>query len=416
MKKRNRPHAEINGEAVSYASESEKHSKKAGVKPLDSDDKPVDKSTDSASQSTDSANQSTDHTGDNTDSALNGRDAKVNESDVFAEAVATLADATGVIEIPAEIKGENPVDDGLKGESSAYKKIGNTRKERRKRHEKDRTAVSDSEKQSGDENDENKEQPVTKKIRKHTIAEIDDQVKEIIDDALDESAENLGLTDEQPTVQSVSLSQIISAVFGVVVLGFAIFGMVCAVNIFSDYTQDRKNMTTQREYFQRLILPLSASDAPTFDGVASLNSDVIITAACWDVILNPSSTYAVQSGNYIVSYLEIDTRVNKLFGSGLEYTHSAVGDEELLFEYNEETGMYTIPMTPRAIAYFPTIDSLDITENGYSAVVSYRAPVTQWIAGSSTPDKTMVYTFIGDGFNYTISSLAVEDISNIDVL
>lgn len=250
-----------------------------------------------------------------------------------------------------------------------------------------------------------------KNLKISSISKIDDQVKDVIDEALDEDAESLGLTEEQATSSTVSLSQVMSALFGVFLIGFAIFGVISAIGNFREYSINKQNRVTEMEYLERLILPLTACDIPTFEDAEDLNSDVTIAAACWDIILSPSSAYNVENGNYIISYLEIESRINKLFGSGLSYTHATVGDQELLFKYDEETGMYTIPAAPRAIAYYPTIDSFEVIENGYTLTVSYHVPVSEWISITPSPDKTMIYTVKGNGLSYTISSVEVGHIS-----
>lgn len=250
-----------------------------------------------------------------------------------------------------------------------------------------------------------------KNLKISSISKIDDQVKDVIDEALDEDAESLGLTEEQAPSSTVSLSQVMSALFGVFLIGFAIFGVISAIGNFREYSINKQNRVTEMEYLERLILPLTACDIPTFEDAEDLNSDVTIAAACWDIILSPSSAYNVENGNYIISCLEIESRINKLFGSGLSYTHATVGDQELLFKYDEETGMYTIPAAPRAIAYYPTIDSFEVIENGYTLTVSYHVPVSEWISITPSPDKTMIYTVKGNGLSYTISSVEVGHIS-----
>lgn len=250
-----------------------------------------------------------------------------------------------------------------------------------------------------------------KNLKMPSISKIDDQVKDVIDEALDEDAESLGLTEEQAPSSTVSLSQVMSALFGVFLIGFAIFGVISAIGNFREYSLNKQNRVAEMEYLERLILPLTACDIPTFEDAQDLNSDVTIAAACWDIILSPSSAYSVENGSYTISYLEIESRINKLFGSGLSYTHATVGDQELLFEYDEETGMYTIPAAPRAIAYYPTIDSFEVIENGYRLTVSYHVPVSEWISVAPAPDKTMIYTVKRNGPSYTISSVEVGHIS-----
>lgn len=253
-------------------------------------------------------------------------------------------------------------------------------------------------------------------IKRIDISETGDQMMEIIDDALDESTEDLGLTEEIPaSLTGVGVSSILTVIFGLVVLGFAIFGIISAVTDIKTYSDAKKANTEKIAFFENLILPLCASDAPTFDGASALNSDVAIAAACWDIILSPASNYTAENGFYTISYLDIDIRINKLFGKGVSYTHTSVGDQETLFAYDEESGMYTIPAYPR-LAYFPTVDKLESTENGYILTVSYHSPVTNWITGKNATDKVMIYTVTGSGIAYNITAVEVGEIFNTQEL
>ncbi len=293
--------------------------------------------------------------------------------DDFAQVVSTLADATGIISVIPP-KEENK--DGKKE---------NVKKE--------------------------------KAPKKHDKPEHDDQLKEMIDDALDENVENLGILDDSSSQSSgISLNQILTTLFGLFVIGFAIFGIISAGIKINDYMEYKKSNIERIQYFERLVLPLSACDAPTFENVSALNNDVIISAACWDIILSPSASYVPENGNYKISYLDVDIRINKLFGKGLTYTHTTVGDEELMFVYDEETGMYSIPTTPRTLAYFASVDELVPTENGYILTVSYKTPITNWISTSALPDKIMTFTVVGNGLTYNISSLEIKEISNTQEL
>ena len=126
--------------------------------------------------------------------------------------------------------------------------------------------------------------------------------------------------------------------------------------------------------------------------------------------------YVPENGSYKISYLDIDARINKLFGKGLTYTHTTVGDEELMFVYDEETGMYSIPTTPRTLAYFACVDELVPDGNGYILTVSYKTPLTNWISTNTSADKIMTYRVVGNGLTYNISSLEIKEISNTNGL
>lgn len=271
--------------------------------------------------------------------------------------------------------------------------------------QKDEGVLPSNESQGG-----NKDQKKAKKLTH--ITELDDQVKEVIDDALDESADALGLYEDSREVSGISLAHAARILFGVFVLVFAAIGIIACVNYIKEQVE-LKNANLERiSYFETLIMPISASDMPTFEDVSALNNDVIITAACWDIILSPSASYTVENGMYRVSYLEIESRVNKLFGRGVSCQHTSVGDEELMFEYDEAAGMYLIPYSPRSIAYYATVDQIEEIENGYRLTVSYHLPISNWITLDVSPEKIMLFELTSNGIYYNISSLNISEIIN----
>lgn len=289
----------------------------------------------------------------------------------FTASVTKLADATGIIEIPGEMLDGNEKKPSVKKDKSE------------------------------------------KKQRKFDISELDDQVKEIIDDALDENTDDLGITDEAVNQESsVSFSQALTIAFGVILLAFAIVGMIFTGHQIKTYVDAKNDNSKLISSFERLVIPLAASDTPTFDDVSSLNRDVLLTAACWDIILSPSATYNVENGYYKISYLELDQRITMLFGKGLQYEHGTVGDEELMFSYDQSTGMYKIPCAPRLIAYYPKVDSIEQTQDGYKLSVSYRTPVTNWISSDTSAEKIMICNVKKSDIGYTISSFEVGEIIN----
>ncbi|MCD7889467.1 MAG: hypothetical protein LUG23_06090 [Oscillospiraceae bacterium] len=306
------------------------------------------------------------------------------ETETVSDDLTSLADAAGIIEAIPE---EKPVESAQEPKQTDD---GNKKSKRKKKLKE----ISET----------------AEKERK----ELDEQVKEILDDALDEDTESLGVNeDEQETsAVNISLSQILTAVFGLVVLGFAIFGIVTAIIDYHAYAESKNDNSALISSLERLVLPLSAADVPSFENTSLLNQDVIITAACWDVILNPSSTYTSENGYYSISYFEIDSRIIKLFGSGLSYTHGTVGDEELSFEYDESTGMYSIPVSPRSMAYYAVVQDIEATDDGYTIQIAYYMPINNWTSTDASPEKIMTCTVVSTGPSYTISSLQVSEIIN----
>ncbi len=273
------------------------------------------------------------------------------------------------------------------------------------------TPVKEAEKAPEKETADNKKE-AKRESKIAAIKEIRGEVKEVIDDALDENADELA-TSEPETVTSaanISLRSVASAVFGFVILVFAVIGIIATSNRVVNYIKLQSDDTRLVKSFESLVLPLTVFDSAVFEDTSVLSEDVIITAACWDAILNPSVTFSEDGGNYIVSYLDIDARVAKLFGTGLEYAHKTVGDVELLFEYDEETRMYTLPAYPKTVAYLPALESYEKTEAGYELRVKYVYPITTVTAGKVPTEKIMIYTVEQRDLGYVITSLKIGEV------
>lgn len=247
---------------------------------------------------------------------------------------------------------------------------------------------------------------------KESLKELDDKIKETIDDALDENAEDLA-TQEPETVSeaaSISMRQVATTIFGFAVMVFAIIGIIATANRINAYIAAQSDDTKLIKTFESLVMPLTACDAAVFEDVAVLSEDVILTSACWDVILNPSNTFVAENGYYTVSYLDLDVRIAKLFGTGLSYTHKTVGDSEILFEYNEETSMYSIPAFPKTVAYLPVLESYTETPEGYELRVNYVYPVTTIIPSVDSTEKVMIFNVKSKDLGYVITSLRLDDL------
>lgn len=280
------------------------------------------------------------------------------------------------------------------------------------------TSDSTSEAKSAKEESAVREMTPTETKRLHERFRFDWEIEDIEEDlieALDEDALDLAEPDESEPmpipVKSVTFAQAAQIAFGLFLLVFSVIGVVATAVKVKQVIDEQNDNSAQIAYFEDFIMPLVASDAPIFEGAQSLNEDVILTAACWDIIFNPSAFYEYSGGNYSVSYLDIDRRITKLFGTGLTYTHKTVGDTELTFEYNEESGMYSIPAFPRSTAYYPDITNITEVDGGYELTVCYRLPITNWIESVNNVEKTLVYTVVPSETDYNIVAMRIIDMA-----
>lgn len=255
----------------------------------------------------------------------------------------------------------------------------------------------------------------SKKLRDRL--KFDWELEENILEALDEDALDLTEADESEAEpieikgkSAITPAQALETLFGLFLLIFAIIGIIATVIKSVDLVKAQKDNSAQLEIYENFILPLAACDTPTFEGASSLNEDVLLSAACWDIIFNPSAFYEFSGGTYKVSYLDVDRRIAKLFGPGLSYSHKSVGDTELMFEYDEESGMYTIPAFPRSQAYYPDVTDVKEVDGGFELTVCYHLPITNWIESVDNVEKIMIYTLVPDDTDYTVTALRLGEL------
>ncbi len=248
------------------------------------------------------------------------------------------------------------------------------------------------------------------------------ELEENLIEALDEDAMDLteASEDEAEPIEiegksAVTLRQAAQTAFGLFLLIFAIIGVAATVIKAVHLVEAKKDNSELLAQYEDFILPLAAIDAPTFDSADALNEDVMISAACWDIIFNPSSFYEFSAGSYTVSSLDIDRRITKLFGAGHVYSHKTVGDTELQFDYSEETGMYRIPAYPRSQAYYPDVVSETETEDGgIEITVEYRQPIEIWMSADDHVEKTMIYTLTQTDTGYNVSAIRIGAIDSTE--
>lgn len=319
---------------------------------------------------------------------------------------------------PAEVT-EEPVNGATEETKAEATEVFN---EEAKAEEAD-TEVKTEEATAAEDMQKPEEKKATKKKRKNdSLIEITkikviseetkSEIKKAIDEALDEEVEDITPLENAPIQNAgkISLRQISSAIFGFLVLVFAVFGIISTVSRVTNYVQSLDDDSALVEAFTKLAAPLAATDASVFENVTAVSEDVLITAACWDIIFDPSESYTAVDGNYTVSFLDIDNRIAGLFGAGLTYSHKTVGDEELTFEYDEESGMYTIPAYPQAPAYIPKPVEYAQTADGYKLRVEYVLPITELISSDVIADKVMIITLKTSGTEYVISSLELGEL------
>ena len=247
---------------------------------------------------------------------------------------------------------------------------------------------------------------------------IENGIKKAIDGALDENTDEIekmtgNSSDEPAPVHNdiSKLKQTMTTVFGGFVLLMAVVGVLSTFFFFKGKINDIRNNSAEKAMFESYVFPLVVTDAPAFDNQHNLSSEIMLTAAAWDIILYPNDKYTEEFGYITVPAIDVEARAAKLFGTGLSFVHQTLGDIELSFPYDEATKTYKLPVSPHYLSYVPKVEEIDRVNELYTLKVGYYSPMSTWLPSrEAKPDKYMFYTVLKRGDSYCITAIKQGEI------
>lgn len=246
-------------------------------------------------------------------------------------------------------------------------------------------------------------------------------IKKALEDALDEDIkeiEDFTQTIEAPIqkVKRNSFKRRMYFTIGLVVSFMSIVGLIFSINFCVNFVKGIADNTAQKNEFAEFIYPVVIIDPPTFDGTYKLPSEVVLTAAVWDIILySDDDEYTVDAyDNITVPAIDVEAHATKLFGTGLTFVHQTLGSSDLYFNYDESTKSYLIPATPHYVNYSPKVESMTRVGERYTLKVGYYLPVQAFMPNGekTTADKYLEYVVAKRGDKFTI--ISVNFIGHID--
>lgn len=207
------------------------------------------------------------------------------------------------------------------------------------------------------------------------------------------------------------------AVFGTVILIFAIIGVIATVIAATRFTIDLVENKSQKEELRRHVFPLVILDPPAFDSIDKLDPQTILEAGIWDFIMfEDKAKYDKDDlGNMSVPATDIETHIIKVFGQSAVIQHQEISDSELQILYDEESKTYSIPAAANMMTYVPDIEKVERQGDLYTVTVGYVPSGPIWegdINGNKyqpEPDKSLKYVLKKTGKDSYIIT-AVQEI------
>lgn len=170
------------------------------------------------------------------------------------------------------------------------------------------------------------------------------------------------------------------AVFGTVVLIFAIIGVVATAIGITKVTTDIIENKSQKEMFKRTVFPLVILDPPAFDSIDKLDSRTILSAGIWDFIMFEDKSKYVKDdlGNMTVPDVDIEAHITKVFGKSAVIEHQELTDSEMQILYDPEGKVYMIPSAASMMSYVPHIEKVSRKGDEYTVTVGYVPSGPVW--------------------------------------
>ena len=170
------------------------------------------------------------------------------------------------------------------------------------------------------------------------------------------------------------------AVFGTVVLVFAIIGVVATAIGITKVTTDIIKNKSKKKMLKRTFFPLVILDPPAFDSIDKLDSRTILSAGIWDFIMFEDKSKYVKDdlGNMTVPDVDIEAHITKVFGKSAVIEHQELTDSEMQILYDPEGKVYMIPSAASMMSYVPRIEKVSRKGDEYTVTVGYVPSGPVW--------------------------------------
>ncbi|MCH5325405.1 MAG: hypothetical protein J1E39_09325 [Eubacterium sp.] len=245
----------------------------------------------------------------------------------------------------------------------------------------------------------------------HVLHSIAGSLEEAFSETEDEFAEeDVIVVDVPEKTRKGQGKEVFFFTCGLLVIVFAIIGIISTVIFTSNVANDIANQTALKNEFELYLYPLVATDPPTFEEAGTLTNSTIIRAAISKILLTGDiSNYQTEAGLTYIPELDVETNATSLFGGDITIEHETVGSIMDRATYNPEMKAYAISSTNRTANYVPKITNIDSVGETFTLTVEYY-PLSASIPGLENRNevvKEMKYVVVKSaGDRKTVTSIS----------
>lgn len=161
-----------------------------------------------------------------------------------------------------------------------------------------------------------------------------------------------------------------TVIIGIVVLLFAVFGIVCAVIFGANKISTLSNHSKQKAEYEKFLAPVVMNDPDEFDDVSKADMSQLLEASIWAVLnkdIKPTE-YEYSDEGMLIPQKEIEVSFKTLFGDEVKPEHRNAGE---LFNYDETKKSYIVPITGVMPTYIPKVYDISKKSNIIYLTVGY---------------------------------------------
>lgn len=203
------------------------------------------------------------------------------------------------------------------------------------------------------------------------------------------------------------------AVAGGILLLLALVGVIAVVVSSIKLTGNILDNSKQKGRLERYFQPVVMFDPLPFEKVEDADPLVVLQSALWYTIINePEEKQSFDDfGMRVLKASDVDVSGAKLFGSGLKLQHQSFGDFDVSYIYEEQDGVYKVPVTGIMATYKAKVISMEKKNGEYHVIVGYVPTGNEWMADlqgntyETEPDKYMKYILKKEKNQYYIASI-----------
>lgn len=281
------------------------------------------------------------------------------------------------------------------------------------------STIADLEKSADEKADEAEENTETaeEQSAEQSEPEQEPKKKNVLERILDEDPDELlNESKEKPEADDAiaadkkgfkkKLYTVLGAVFAV----FAIIGVIVVAGKCIGAVKRFATGEVKKDGFAEVVYPAVIMDIESFNSPSELNSEQIITASIWSIIMDEDrvSKYEVNPGTDTISipYMDVEARAVEMFGTDHpDFQHCTVGPVDSRFFYSE--GAYNVKLKPVTFTYSPDIKSVVKSGSEYTVSVDYIDELPSWMEKSVSKSVEFKLTGHDDG-TYTINSMKIN--------